>query len=304
MSETRIRKTLADSAARRPVAPPDPSGLIYVYGVVQSVPDDFGTAAPIAGLDPDQPVRFVAGNGLVAVVSTVPKAVFAEAPFKEKLQDADWAKARMLDHHRVVMAMSETTLLPFKFGTVFADARALLRALDSHGEPLKSAFETVAGAREWGVKLFADANQLARYVVANDPGLAQLSRKAGKASAGTAFFLRRRVKDLAQTMAADTAQRWAQAILDGVAGAAKAAATQPLQSHDLHGRSTDMVLNATYLVPQKAELAFHRAVDAMARPYTGTGLDFEVIGPMPPYSFVTIEADPVPADGPRAAAGP
>lgn len=282
---------------------PDPGTLLYVYGVMPSMPEDLRMVAPIPGMDPDHPIRFIAGDALAAVVSAVPKASFGQAAFQENLKDPAWVQARMLDHHRVVMALSDSALLPFKFGTMFADARALLRALDGQGATLQSAFAAIAGAKEWGVKLFADADRLGRYVVANDPQLAQLSQKAAAASPGTAFFLRRRVTDLAHKIAADTARHWAAAIHDGIAPTAKAAATQPLQPREAHGRAADMVLNATYLVPQKAELAFHRAVEAMARRHRGTGLDVAVIGPMPPYSFVAIGTDPVTADNPQAAAG-
>ena len=90
--------------------------------------------------------------------------------------------------------------------------------------------------------------------------------------------------------AAKTAAQWARTIHQSVARAARAAAEQPVQPPGLHGRATDMVLNAAYLVPRTTEAAFHRAVEAEARRHGGTGLDFDLIGPMPPYSFVTIEA--------------
>ena len=281
---------LSRTAPRRPAAKAAGDMLIYVYGVARPSADDPEPLSTIDGLIPDRPVRFIACDGLAAAVSEVPTAEFGETALKQKLQDVAWAKARVVDHHRVLMALPQATVLPFKFCTVFSDGQALIRALKQHGKNLKTAFDAVDGAREWGLKLFVDPDALGRHVRMTAPHLVQLTRKTGTASPGTAFFLKRRLADMVTETAAKTAGQWAQSIHKAVAQAAKAAAEQPVQPPSLHGRGTDMVLNAAYLVPRKAEGAFHRAIETVARRHAGTGLDFDVIGPMPPYSFVTIEA--------------
>ena len=274
-------------------APPDRHDgdtLVYLYGVTSRV-RDFASLPAVDGLTPDHPVRFQICDGLVAVVSDVPKADFSQEALRTKLQDPPWAQARVLDHHRVLMALSEAPLLPFKFCTVFADARSLRHTLRRHATDLAATLEKVEGAWEWGVKVFVDYEVLGRHVRSTDPCLVTLTRKCQSAGRGTAFFLTRRLEQMARDRAAEVAGRWAQTIHADIAGQARAAATQSPQPRDLHGRGADMLLNAAYLVPRSAEMQFHRAIENVARSHGETGIEFEVIGPLPPYSFGTIDAD-------------
>ena len=274
-------------------APPDRSDgdtLLYVYGVAAQV-QDFAELPIIEGLVPGHPVRFQICDTLVAVVSEVPKAEFSQDALKAKLQETPWAQARVLDHHRVLMALSDVAVLPFKFCTVFADARSLRHALQRHAADLDATLGKVAGAGEWGVKVFVDQEMLGRHVRSTEPCLVALTQKCRSAGPGTAFFLTRRLDQMAQDTAAAIVGQWTQTIHATIAGEARAAATQAPQPRSLHGRAADMLLNAAYLVPRTAELRFHRAIEHVARGYRDTGLEFEVIGPMPPYSFGTIDAE-------------
>lgn len=283
----------AQPAAAATAAPPDRSEddtLLYVYGVTAKA-QDFAALPRIEGLAPDHPVGFRICDDLVAVVSEVPKTDFSQEALKAKLQEAPWAEARVLDHHRVLMALSDVPLLPFKFCTVFTDARSLRQTLRRHAAALDATLGKVAGAWEWGVKVFVDYAALGRHVRSTDPCLVTLTRKCRSAGPGTAFFLKRRLEQMAHDKAAAIAGRWTQTIHATIAGEARAAAAQPPQPRSLHGRAADMLLNAAYLVPRAAELPFHRVIEQVAGGYADTGLEFEVIGPMPPYSFGTIDTD-------------
>ena len=268
----------------------DGDTLLYVYGVTAKA-QDFAELPRIEGLSPGHPVCFQICDDLVAVVSEVPKSDFSQEALKAKLQEPPWAQARVLDHHRVLMALSEVPLLPFKFCTVFADARSLRQALRRHATNLDTTLGKVAGAWEWGVKVFVDYEVLGRHLRSTDPHLVALTQKCRSAGPGTAFFLKRRLEQMARDAAAANAGRWTQTIHATIAGQARAAATQSPQPRSLHGRAADMLLNGAYLVPRTAELPFHRAIEHVASGYRDTGLEFEVIGPMPPYSFGTIDAD-------------
>ncbi|RMB12375.1 GvpL/GvpF family gas vesicle protein [Eilatimonas milleporae] len=294
--------------------------LVYVYGVVRTDTDRAGAAPGVDMLNgPDiltgdcqggdgqrgdgqivggGRVRLIAGDGLGAVVSGVPAAVFGAGALPDRLKDSDWARARVLDHHRVLMAVTErmavagAALLPFKFCSLFSGDAAVLRALDARRADLQAALATLDGAREWGVKLFADRAVLTRHTLATAPHLAALGKRVRAASPGTAFFLKRKLDEMARETADKAAGAHAGAIHRAVAEAARDAAIQPVQPPDLHGRGEEMILNAAYLVTRQAEGAFHGAVAALARRYGQAGLHFDIIGPLPPYSFATIDAKP------------
>ena len=298
---TEVGATIAAGATgAAPPAPPFDSGcptghetpmLVYVYGVASATDQDFASLPLIDGHEPDRPVRFVVSDALVAVVSTVSAAAFGRAALKAKLDDVTWAQARVLDHHRVLMALSDMPLLPFKFCTVFADETRVTEALARHSNGLAAGLAQTRDASEWGVKLFIDDAAAGRHLCATLPGLTALSRKADMTAPGTAFFLKRRLERMVRDAVDKTTGRWVQAIHTAIARKARAAAIQTLQPPDLHGRTERMVLNGAYLVPRAAEPAFHRAIDDAARRYGGRGFDVEMIGPMPPYSFVTVDAN-------------
>ncbi|WP_119169339.1 GvpL/GvpF family gas vesicle protein [Algihabitans albus] len=285
-----MRQMLAAATSRRRTKG-DKSALIYLYGVVSAQATDLTRCLKVKGLVPDRPLYLVPFEDLVALVSKVPLSVFSEESLKERFQDHDWVQARALDHHRVLTSLPPVPLLPFKFCTLFADETALLRALESHHTDLQTAFAAIQSAREWGVKLFVDYGTLSTHLKATAPHLTQLARRSATVSPGTAFFLKRKLETMAGEAARNAAGERARAIHKTIAKTVRADKVQPVQSHDPNGKTKDMLSNVAYLVPRDAESHFKDVIAKLARHHMAAGLSFDVVGPLPPYSFAMISAD-------------
>ncbi len=282
--------------------------LLYLYGVVRAEKAGLTRDLSQAGLLPGNAVRLIPFDGLVALVSDVPKADFTEPALAERLQDQTWVRAQVLDHHRVLASLPAVPLLPFKFCTLFTDEAALLRALKRYRADLHTAFGVVEGAREWGVKLSVDYKALCAHLTASAPHLAQIARRVATVGSGTAFFLRRKLETLAREAAIESAGDRAGAVhkaLDATVRASKVQAVPADASRTAsdNGGGRELLSNVAYLVPLDAEERFKQAIATLARRHMSAGLSFDVVGPLPPYSFAMIAADGVSspnAGGPAA----
>ena len=273
------------------------SMLLYLYGVVALPAENAARLLSVEGLEKGRPLYMVPFDGLAALVSKVPYSVYSEQALKERFQDHDWVRARALDHHRVLTSLPARPLLPFKFCTLFTDEAALLRALAGHRTDLHAAFRAIKGGREWGVKLFVDYETLCTHLRATAPHLTQLARRASTVSPGTAFFLKRKLETMAKEAAGSVADERAREIHRTIAELVQADRVQTVRSHGSDKQTKELLSNVAYLVPQNAETRFKEVIAKLARRHMAAGLSFDVVGPLPPYNFATIDVERTAASG-------
>lgn len=133
------------------------TGLRYVYAVCR--PFGAPLQAQLAGVAGDPP-RVLTHHGLVAVVSHVPEADFAEEPFRAHLEDLDWLTTVARAHQGVIDALTTvTTPLPLRLGTVFRDDSGVRTMMEAREESFLRTLDRLAGRVEWGVKVFVEVEQ-------------------------------------------------------------------------------------------------------------------------------------------------
>ena len=267
------------------------STLLYLYGVVPLPVETPERYLKIEGLEQDRPLYLIPFDGLAALVSKVPRRIYAEQALKERFQDHDWVQARALAHHRVLSSLPAGPLLPFKFCTLFTGETALLRALADHRTDLQAAFTAIDGGREWGVKLFVDYGVFCSYLKATLPHLTQLARRTSTVSPGTAFFLKRKLETMAREAAGGAAGERARAIHKVISRSAQAERIQAIRSQESDRPAKELLSNVAYLVPRGGETRFKQVIAELARRHTTAGLSFDVVGPLPPYNFATIDME-------------
>ena len=258
----------ASSATKSPKKATTPARVLYLYAISE-VPKRAAPVISAEAIDGDALVEPVRCENYVCWVSRVAKDEFADH-IEDRMQDLEWLASAGLRHQRVVAEISSKLVtLPARFGTVFLSEDSLAAHVKERKRALRGAFERVAGADEWGVKLFATAAAKAPATNAPASGAEYLKRKAellqprsGKLDTEVREFVAR-VKELAVAASAG----------------GKASAGQP-----------GLIWHGSFLIRRKNR----KKLEMVLRKYAKKWKDIRRIdcsGPWPPYSFVGQHVD-------------
>jgi hypothetical protein len=253
----------------------------YVYGVVPAGEAGTDVFEGAVGVDASEPVVLVADGALAAIASKVSLDEFGEGEVEERLHDPVWLEEKVRAHEAVLeAALGRTTLVPFRFGTIYRGEEQVRRMLREHGA-LEDTLERLRGRIELGVKGFLDAE---RFAAAREAG----SREA-QGEGGRAYLLRKQAeRELTDAREAFKGECALEAH-ERLAAVADDARTNPPQRPEVTGRAGEMFLNAAYLVPAGREDGLRSALDALASRHSPHGVWYELTGPWPPYNFVEEE---------------
>jgi hypothetical protein len=266
--------------------------VIYVYGVAHAPCEPQRVPLRLEGVVPEASVHPLVHANLMAFVSAVPASQFGPSEFHSALNDAEWLKARILAHERVVEDLrSSCNVVSFRFGTVYLDSNRALNALACHRAELCQALDRIRGASEWGMKVYCDHDKLERQIETESASIRQMRGMLGRASPGARFFLQKKYAFALDSESAATVAGCVRQIRDGLDSCAGESMEIDLQPAVVHGRSADMVMNAAYLVPEKSLGRFRQALTAMRDEFAAHGFDYELTGPWPPYHFVSVRQE-------------
>ncbi|OBA87585.1 gas vesicle protein GvpFL [Mycobacteriaceae bacterium 1482268.1] len=252
-----------------------PTEGVWTYAVVESE----GAAPRIAGLNgvAGEPVRAVTNAGLTAAVGTVGLDEFGEDGLRRNLEDLDWLAATARAHDAVIAAIARFgPVVPMRMATVYLDDERVSRLLEARHDDFVAAIRHVTARAELGVKAYADPEVLVGQQESVGSG-------EGAKMSGTAYLMRRRralaANDDAFRIAAEHAERiHGRLLTHAVDGKRK-----PASDRSLSKRKDWTVLNGTYLV-NTADLDAFTALVAVVDRNT-PGIELEITGPWPPYSF-------------------
>jgi hypothetical protein len=239
----------------------------YVYGVVRGD----GSAPEVEGIA-GAPLELV-GAGEVAALTSVAPDEYLEAGREE-----------LLAHSRVLEATLERgTVLPMRFGVVVPDEETLReRLLDGHREELTAQLAEMDGKIELALKGLYEEEAILRELVAADREIAGLRATiAGKPEAAT-YPERIRLGELIAAAFAASQEHDSTEVVEGLRRHAVAVRV----GEPIHER---MAVNASFLVERSAQSKFDGAVDAIGE-REARRIRFKVTGPLPPHSFVELEA--------------
>ena len=264
---------------------------LYAYGLVGELPGPLA----LAGIDQQQGIYAIEEKGLRVLVSHIDVDAFqsqvkhAFAEFTSAAGAVQQGTAALLQAHEDVVdaLMQQTTVVPFKFGTLLKDEAAASRMLLDDEERFKQLLARFAGKAEWGLKVYADTGALIQHIASIEPGIAELHAQREKLAPGAAYLLGKKleqaVKDaVAARLASITEAIFQQA--DEDASEAKLSKTLPRK---LTGKQQEMILNAAYLVEKASAAHFCQQGKRLQERYASLGLELEISGPWPPYNFTS-----------------
>lgn len=241
------------------------SGPFYFYGV-----SAIGKAAPkvaVIGIDNENRVEAIPCSGLLCWVTCISSDFVAD--IERRMEDLEWLAEASVLHQRAVSAIGASTeLLPARFGTVFLNEASLQKHIDSRKKALLSTFKKVAGAEEWGVKVFVTAPA------------------ASQAAAFTAASGQDYLRQKAKALAAQNSRRSApDAETERLAAALKRVSRAVAPTGKVSGAQPGLQWQASFLLPRVKRKQWDTVLKRFAQRW-GDTKRIECTGPWPPYSFV------------------
>jgi hypothetical protein len=232
----------------------------YVYGVTWA-----SARAPRGDGVVGGRIATIRHDDLAAIVSPVPSPTVR-------------ARRRDLIRHSEILqdAFERDTVVPLRFGTVFARERDVVAdLLEPRRDELAELLRRLAGTAELTVRAFYDEEAVLGEIVRNDRAVAALRRRA--AAGNPALRL-----ELGEAVAAALAAR-----RDGDAAAIIASARPLARDLVVEERQSELeIVRAAFLVERDRIPAFDAAMNEVARARDGA-VRFKYTGPLPPHHFVT-----------------
>jgi hypothetical protein len=219
-----------------------------------------------AGIEGVEPVRAIACGEFICWVCELDHASFSEA-LERNMENLEWLALHGVRHQQVVGEVAaQMTIVPARFGTIFSGEPALLKDVQSRKAALNQVFNRVAGADEWGVKVFAEQRTPAAAPMAQArSGKEYLQQKAER--------IKKRPERSDQE-------------LTELATALGKVASDSAPSGKVSGAQPSLLWQATFLVPRSKRKQWDQALKNFVERWDGQRR-IEVNGPWPPYSFVS-----------------
>lgn len=264
--------------------------LLYVYGCA-AVPGGRSKASakpslprPVAALEASARCEWIEDGGLAALVSSVPAAIYEEAPLAKRMENLPWLAERAQRHNRVLLeVMTHTPVAPCRFGVLLRKREGVVRMLRRLQKPLLQTLENLGESYEWCVKAFAAPRPV------QPPSLRGRPAKPARAASGGKAYLLDRARERA-------AQREATARARGRAGQVFALLARfardvvPLPARAMKGQA-EPLLNLACLVQRADTRRWLARLQDLARREQDNNLRLAWSGPWPPYSFVAEVSD-------------
>lgn len=240
----------------------------YIYCIIRSESDrEFG---PIGIGDDENRVHTLRHEDLAAVVSDTPIRIY------------DPTRENVLAHETVnKTVMSDHTVIPMSFGTIFRTEEDVLALLESTYEALDDVLEKMEDKIELGLKVLWDQEKVEDRVVEESEEVRRLQEEVDRSREGSTYFARVQLGRMVESALEERANRYVSDIYDALASVAVASrSNKPIGDR--------MILNAAFLVDRDSEEDFDRVVQELSDRY-GELLSFTYTGPWPPYNFVNVK---------------
>ncbi len=260
---------------------PDPSSAIYLFCLARS---PLGMGSEDLGMDDQTPLLSWTFRDVVAVVSKVRREEFCGPEAEMRMQDLAWVGPRACRHEAVIeKGMRFSPVLPARFATLFSSLQSLEEFLKNHHACIRRFLDRVAGKDEWAVKGMLEREKAKEAMFSES--LAGREQELSGLSQGARYLLERRLgADVEREL-----QAWLQKICEELIHDLRHVAApflrRPVLSLGTEKEDREMVLNYAFLVPRSAGEDFRRRIFEANASHRGRGVNFEVSGPWPPYSF-------------------
>ncbi len=244
-----------------------------VYAIV---PTGERTAFNVSGVGDDgRPVYTISHGDLAAVVSPSPRDDY------RGLQ-RDQAVHHLVAHQRVVeAAMQGSCVLPVKFGTVLPGEEWVHRLLEQGESMFHTALEECTDVVQMGVVVLWELEEVFREIGQEEPIAALKARVAARPGEDTMAD-----KIALGQMAEKSLQQQRTDLQERLLPALREMGQDLVVNPTMNDR---VVLNVALLVDEAGGDGLEEGLELLDRELEGR-FDFRCVGPLPPHSFATVEA--------------
>ena len=223
----------------------------------------------------------------------VSEAEFSEESLKKNLSDIKWLEPKVREHISVItMIMDQYTAIPFKFGTIFQSEASLASFVEKYTDSLIDNLISVEWKEEWSIKIYNNRKVLIEQIDELSEEAAELEKQIMASSPGKAFLLKRKKSDLIENEIDRICKHWGQQYFEEFNEMSESTQLNNLLPKEFSGRNDDMILNAAFLVNKDKTINFVATARQFRQKYAKLGFDFEITGPWPPFSFISIKERP------------
>jgi hypothetical protein len=256
--------------------------LIYVYCIAADSP---GLINELKSRD----LKFACIDGFIVLIKNVPENEFSEENLKQNIADLLWLEANAREHIRVIgMIMEFTSVIPFKFGTIFNSVESLEKFITVYSASLLENFDFIRGKEEWSVKIYCHRQALSKHIDELSEPAAALEKQIMASSPGKAFLLQRKKADLIQDEMDRICKKFGQSCFNELSKQSEANSLNNLLPKEVTGREDTMILNAAFLVAKEKVPEFKGSATKFGSREADSSFNFELTGPWPPFSFIFI----------------
>ena len=257
--------------------------LLYIYCICDQVPQ-------LEAVHGNESLKCLKFNDLYAIVKDVSPDEFSEENLKKNFADLAWIETHARDHIRIIVeVMKSSTVIPFKFGTIFISDERLGNFINDYSVSLTENLLHLKGKEEWSVKIYCDRTILNSQIGEISQQVRDLEQEIQKSMPGKAFILKRKKIDLVEKEVQHVIGNYGQNCYDQLAGLSATTRINNLLPREVTERTDDMILNASFFVPAEKVSEFLAIIDQSQEKYKDVGFNIEAAGPWPPFSFISLK---------------
>jgi len=259
------------------------NNLIYVFCLANSPPELPETMKL-------KTLRSLDFGDFHVVAKYVTMDEFSEENFKRNLSDIKWIETNARDHIDVINAlMSQNTVIPFKFGTIFLTEVSLMKFITDYSNSLIENFQHIEAKEEWSVKIYCDRKSLSEQIDELSEETAALEKQIMASSPGKAYLLKRKKSELIENEMDRICKSYGQNYYNEFKNLSTSTNLNNLLPKEFTGREDTMILNASFLVSKTKVSDFLNTVAVLREKDGNSGFFIETTGPWPPFSFIDIK---------------
>jgi hypothetical protein len=245
-------------------------------------------AVGLRGVEPGSPVQAVREGDLAVLVSEVPVSEYGDEQLRGHLEDIAWLERTARAHEAVQEAvLSHEALVPLRLCTIYRDTERVREALRQNAEVFSRNLTALAGAKEWGIKVFLDPS---RASVPDAPDGSPSTESPSRGQSGTAYLAGRQREREHAARTDELAEHCVEEVRRAVGAFSIGERVNAVQPPEAHGRDAEMIYNGANLVADGRAAELRAAVSALQSSWEERGLLVELTGPWPPYNFVSESA--------------